>query len=105
MANLFTRDFFDEASRRLAPGGIFCQWVHAYYLSPENLRDVFRTFFDVYPHGSVWEVFPGHDYLMLGSREALPVDFSGLEARLAGTGALEDYVGKEPPRAPALAGY
>jgi spermidine synthase len=105
MANLFTRDFFGEASRRLAPGGIFCQWVHAYWLSPENLRDVFRTFFDVYPHGSVWEVFPGHDYLMLGSKEPLKTDFAALEARLTATRALEEYVGTEPPRAPGLIGF
>jgi spermidine synthase len=105
MANLFTRDFFDEASRRLAPGGLFCQWVHAYYLSPENLRDVLRTFYDVYPHGSVWEVFPGHDYLLLGSRDPLRTDLAGLEARLASTRALEEYVGSEGPRAPALLGH
>jgi spermidine synthase len=105
MANLFTREFFDEASRRLAPGGIFCQWVHAYYLSPENLRDVFRTFYDVYPHGSVWEVFPGHDYLMLGTREPLVTDMAALEARLTRTRALEEYVGSEAPRAPSLIGY
>lgn len=105
MANLFTREFFDESSRRLAPGGIFCQWVHAYYLSPENLRDVFRTFFDVYPHGSVWEVFPGHDYLMLGTREPFRTDIAGLEARLTTTKALEEYVGTEPTRAPSLIGY
>jgi tetratricopeptide (TPR) repeat protein len=105
MANLFTRDFFDEASRRLAPGGLFCQWVHAYYLSPDNLRDVLRTFFDVYPHGSLWEVFPGHDYLLIGSRDLLQTDLAGLEARLASTKALEEYVGSEDPRAPALLGH
>jgi spermidine synthase len=105
MANLFTRDFFDESSRRLAPGGIFCLWVHAYWLSAENLRDVFRTFYSVFPHGSAWEVFPGHDYLLLGSRDPMRTDLAGLEARLASTKALEDYVGTEAPRAPALIGY
>jgi spermidine synthase len=105
MANLFTRDFFEEASRRLASGGIFCQWVHAYYLSPENLKDVFRTFFDVYPNGSAWEVFPGHDYLLLGTRGPLQTDLAGLEARLVATRALEEYVGTESPRAPKLIGH
>jgi len=102
MANLFTRDFFQESSRRLAPGGIFCQWVHAYWLSLDNLKDVLRTFYGVYPHGSVWEVFPGHDYLLLGSNEAEKTDLAGLEARLESTKALEDYVGTTPPRVPAL---
>lgn len=105
MANLFTRDFFEEASRRLTPGGIFCQWVHAYWLSTENLRDVVRTFFSVYPHGSLWEVFPGHDYLLLGTLEPSRTDLAGLEARLASTRALQDYVGTAAPRAPALIGH
>ncbi|MBI3858001.1 MAG: fused MFS/spermidine synthase, partial [Planctomycetes bacterium] len=101
MANLFTRDFFVDSSRRLAPGGIFCQWVHAYWLSLDNLRDVFRTFFDVFPHGSAWEVFPGHDYLLLGRRDAAPTDLAGLEARLRSTKALEEYA----PDAAGLLGY
>ncbi len=102
MANLFTQDFFQESSRRLAPGGIFCQWVHAYWLSLANLQDVLRTFYAVYPHGSVWEVFPGHDYLLLGFNEPMKTDIAGLESRLASTKALEDYVGTTSPRVPAL---
>jgi len=105
MANLFTKDFFEEASRRLAPGGLFCQWVHAYWLSPENLKDVLRTFYAVYPHGSVWEVFPGHDYLLLGSMDPLKTDLPAMEARLVATKALEDYVGTASPRAPVLLGH
>src|SRR5579859_4316563 len=105
MANLFTKEFFEEASRRLAPGGLFCQWVHAYWLSPENLKDVMRTFFAVYPYGSVWEVFPGHDYLLLGSRDPLRTDLAALEDRLTSTKALEDYVGTRAPRAPVLLGH
>ena len=105
MANLFTRDFFEEASRRLAPGGIFCQWVHAYWLSPENLKDVLRTFTAVYPHGSLWEVFPGHDYLLLGTLQPTKTDLDSVEARLESTKALADYVGSEAPRVPALLGH
>ncbi|HVR84022.1 MAG TPA: fused MFS/spermidine synthase, partial [Planctomycetota bacterium] len=105
MANLFTKEFFEEASRRLAPGGLFCQWVHAYWLSPENLKDVIRTFYAVYPEGSVWEVFPGHDYLLLGRREPVRTDLGKLEDRLGSTRALEDYVGTKAPRAPVLLGH
>jgi spermidine synthase len=105
MATLFTKDFFEDASRRLAPGGLFCQWVHAYWLSPENLKDVVRTFYAAFPQGSVWEVFPGHDYLLLGSMTPMKTDFPGLEERLASTRALEDYVGAKPPRGPILLGH
>jgi spermidine synthase len=72
MANLFTRECFEEAAARLAPGGVFCQWVHAYWLPTEDFRQVLRTFFSVFPEGGLWEVFPGSDYLLVGHREPLP---------------------------------
>jgi spermidine synthase len=67
MANLFTKDFFLEAREHLAPDGIFCQWVHSYRLGFEEFAMIMRTFFEVYPGGSVWEVLPGGDYVMMGS--------------------------------------
>jgi spermidine synthase len=93
MATLFTRDFFEEASRRLGRGGIFCQWVHSKWLAPEDFRQVVRTFFEVYPCGSLWEVFPGSDYVLLGSREPIACRVADLDERIARTHALEEYVG------------
>lgn len=68
MAGLFTRDFFRQAAERLGERGVFGQWIHAYRLAPEDFRLVLRTFFDVFPEGSLWEVFPGSDYVLIGSR-------------------------------------
>src|SRR5256885_3581866 len=67
MSNLFSRDFFSMASRRLGPGGIFCQWVQAYRMHLEDFQSILKTFFEVFPNGSFWEVFPGQDYVLLGS--------------------------------------
>ena len=33
VAALFTREFFEGARARLAPGGILCQWANAYNIS------------------------------------------------------------------------
>jgi len=68
MAGLFTRDFFDQAAGRLGERGVFGQWIHAYRLAPDDFRRVLRTFYAVFPHGAVWEVFPGSDYILVGSR-------------------------------------
>jgi spermidine synthase len=103
MANLFTRDFFEEASARLAPGGVFGQWLHAYALATDDFREVLRTFFDVFPHGSLWEIFPGSDYVLIGTREPARLSLAALEERLASTRALEEYL--EPPRAASLLGH
>jgi spermidine synthase len=96
MANLFTREFFERASERLAPGGLFAQWLHAYRLSAEDFRLVVRTFYSVFPHGGLWEVFPGSDYLMVGARQPVRPAPDVLASRLAATRALEEYLGPEP---------
>jgi len=103
MANLFTREFFERASRRLAPGGLFAQWLHAYRLSVDDFREVVRTFFAVFPHGSLWEVFPGSDYLIVGSPAPVALDPKALAPRLTATGALEEYLG--PDGAVGLMGH
>ncbi|HEX7899759.1 MAG TPA: fused MFS/spermidine synthase [Planctomycetota bacterium] len=66
MAGLFTRDFFRQAAARLGENGVFGQWIHAYRLAPDDFKLVLRTFFDVFPRGSLWEVFPGSDYILIG---------------------------------------
>ena len=38
VAALFTREFFEASSARLAPGGIICQWAHTYDISDADLR-------------------------------------------------------------------
>jgi spermidine synthase len=103
MATLFTRDFFEEASHRLSPDGIFGQWVHARWLSAGNFREVVRTFFEVFPHGSLWEVFPGSDYVLLGSRDPIRRTVAELGERIARLHALEEYVG--PDRGAGLVGH
>jgi spermidine synthase len=48
-AGLFTREFFEAARARLAPGGVMGQWLHLYALEPELLRTVVATFHTVFP--------------------------------------------------------
>lgn len=105
MANLFTRDFFAMASKRLTPGGVFCQWVQAYRLPLEDFRSILRTFFEVFPEGSLWEIFPGQDYILLGSMTPIVIPFADLEARLS-TPALRDHFdGLHVPGAGGLLGH
>jgi spermidine synthase len=105
MANLFTRDFFSIASRRLAPGGLFCQWVQAYRLPLEDFQAILRTFFSVFPEGSLWEVIPGQDYLMLGSLSSTPVPFGELTRRLSDPGLKSLFENDTFPPAVSLLGH
>lgn len=78
MANLFTREFFELAKRRLRKGGVMCQWVHAYSMYSVDFKTIVRTFNAVFPHVMVWEASLGGDYLLIGSPEDLNVNYQML---------------------------
>jgi spermidine synthase len=42
--NLYALEHFEHAKQRLAPGGVFGQWLPLYQLDPETLRVICRTF-------------------------------------------------------------
>jgi spermidine synthase len=66
IASLFTREFFEAARDRLAPGGILCQWAHTYDISTRDLQSIAATFVSVFPDGTLWLVGDG-DVLFIGS--------------------------------------
>ena len=66
VSSLFTKEFFESARDRLAPGGLICQWVNAYNISEADLKSVVATFNSVFPYGTVWLVGT-NDVLMLAT--------------------------------------
>jgi len=105
MANLFTREFFVAASRRLGPGGVFCQWVQAYRMPLEDFQSILKTFFDAFPDGSLWEVFPGQDYVLLGSSGSPRFSYAELEARMGAPAIRGHFEGLSVPGAAGLLGH
>ena len=89
VSNLFTREFFLLGSQRLKPGGIFCQWLQLYKISPDNLRSILGTFHQVFPHLLVFQV-ENYDLLILGSFEPLSIDVAALQERISQTKVQED---------------
>jgi spermidine synthase len=51
---LYTTEHFAAVRKRLAPSGLFCQWLPLYQLDLPSLRAIIRGFLDVYPDGSAW---------------------------------------------------
>ncbi len=82
-ANLFTKEYYEAARRRLKPGGVFCAWLQLYSLPPDLLRTMVRTFASVYPHVSVFMPISFYDLLLLGSEEPLAADLERIRLRLA----------------------
>ena len=79
VAALFTKEFFEGAKDRLAPGGLICQWAHTYTISQRDLRSIVATFTSVFPNATAWMV-NDNDLLMVGSRDATPQPLRNIEA-------------------------
>ncbi|MEM7244812.1 MAG: fused MFS/spermidine synthase [Acidobacteriota bacterium] len=78
---LYTGEYYEILGARLAEGGIACQWLPLYELSPENVRSVIATFADSFAHATVWQT--AYDAVLIGSNQPLNVDVAGLADRLA----------------------
>lgn len=51
---LYTTEHFEAVKNRLAPGGVFCQWLPLYQLDLPSLRAIIRSFLQIYRDGSAW---------------------------------------------------
>jgi len=50
-AALYTVEHFDAVKARLAPGGVFCQWLPLHQMDLDSLRSIVASFLTVNPHG------------------------------------------------------
>jgi spermidine synthase len=89
IASLFTREFFQGARDRLAPGGVLCQWAHTYDISRDDLRSIVATFLSVFPNGTMWLVGDA-DVLLLGSTESLDARIAGIADAMKRPGVAAD---------------
>ncbi len=99
VAALFTREFFEGARARLAPGGLICQWAHTYTISEADLKSIVATFTSVFPNGTAWMV-NDNDVLLVASTDPVVPLLGNIErnwsrgtaaANLAEVGAMEPF--------------
>jgi predicted membrane-bound spermidine synthase/tetratricopeptide (TPR) repeat protein len=82
VSGLFTREFFQECSAKLNPGGILCMWFHQYEMSDENVQLVLRTLHDVFGE-NIYAFLPDlADVICLASNDPIQPDFAAMEDRL-----------------------
>ncbi|MEX2121708.1 MAG: fused MFS/spermidine synthase [Pirellulales bacterium] len=79
VSNLFTAEFYWIASRKLAPNGIFAQWIQTYCFSPQDYAMIVRTMRDVFPHHQLVRISNG-DTILLASNQPLDRDATAIEA-------------------------
>jgi spermidine synthase len=81
IAGVFSREFFDTCLRRLAPGGLFTQWVQAYELEDTTFYMILETFTSVFPCYTLWNpTFT--DTILVGSSRPYGPDFQQMDARV-----------------------
>jgi spermidine synthase len=66
---LYAVEFLRAARERLAPGGVYAQWMHAYEMDDATLALVLRTFAAAFERTAVWYA-RGPDLLLLGWADA-----------------------------------
>ncbi len=85
VVSLYTRDFYELALARLAPGGVVAQWIPLHSQSEAEVKMLVRTFAEAFPH-ALGFLPVERDLLLLGSREALALDPVRLARRVAEPG-------------------
>jgi spermidine synthase len=104
---LYTREHFEAVRRRLAPGGLFCQWLPLHQLDETTLRIITRTFTEIFPYASAFLLNFNVDIPVLGlvgSREPLRLTPDWLENRDATPELRQAWKGVNLDRTINLAG-
>ena len=86
-ATLFTLDHYQLTRARLAPGGVFCQWLPFYRMDEADFKAAIRTFRTAFPETTVW--FSGGDVLLVGRVGPIALDPARFLARTADRGITQ----------------
>jgi spermidine synthase len=79
-ANLFTAEFYRLAASRLKEGGLFCQWIGLYDITPDNLRIASNTFLSAFSDALAFRT--GSDLILVGARHTLQFDVGSMTQRM-----------------------
>jgi spermidine synthase len=85
--SLYTVEHFEAVRDRLAPGGLFCQWLPLHQLDLDTLRSIVRAFLVVYPEGRAMLATQSLETPVLGlvaQAQPAPFDLGRTQRRLDG---------------------
>jgi len=83
--SLYTREMYAAVSRRLEPGGLFCQWLPLYQLTREEFDVIARTFLAVFPNVTLWrnDFYPDRPVIgLVGSSGPPAIDLESSGRRI-----------------------
>ncbi len=71
--NLYSREFYELANRRLQPDGILQQWVQLHRISPHEVASAIATAHSVFPYVSFWS-YAGQGMLLAANHPLVQPD-------------------------------
>ena len=84
-ASLYSMDFFRQCRERLTEGGVMSVWMPIFLISTNDLKMIFRSFRDVFPHATLWRANNdlNKHMVLIGTQEKLSLDFEKFRDRMA----------------------
>ena len=104
IATLFTTEYYAAVRQRLAPGGMFVQWVQSYSLAPADLRMIVGTLAPHFTEVTLWRA-EGPDLLLLCRMAASPFQFSRLRSLWQEQGIRSDFESVDVHQPAGLVAY
>ena len=89
VVNLYSREFYQLAKRRLAPGGIVCQWVPLNMPREALCRIMIKTILEEFPYVTLW-IPSRYEGIVLASNAPMDLDVDRLRDRMAAGPLRED---------------
>jgi spermidine synthase len=80
VADMYTKEFYELCKERLRDGGIVSQWVPLYFLTLNDVRMLYRTFAESFPHAMVFS--HTFDTFLVGSDRPLQLSPNAFFDRL-----------------------
>ncbi|BCQ61845.1 hypothetical protein PBOI14_35950 [Pseudomonas sp. Boi14] len=82
VVNLYSRDFYQLAARRLNTQGLVAQWLPLPTQNTEDSRALVQSFLEVFPYATLW-TSEFHEMLLVGSPDPIELDAARIERRFA----------------------
>ncbi len=89
---LFTREFYQLVHQRLAPDGVFVQWLPFHDLKESDYRSIVATFQHEFPHTSLWFSGGTHTFLVATPKPLTHEEVLALQPRIEQLGITDDLV-------------
>jgi spermidine synthase len=83
VSGLFTREFYQRAAGRLAPGGHFVQWLQLYEASPQMVASIIGAFAESFPEFRVYAT-NSVDIVLVARVDGKPVEIDPVAFEHAG---------------------